>query len=85
MSYFYSVESEDDTARYPMDHCLRPKDFQEYDAAEAAEDYHDNQDGWDGEWPLTITLYETLESAAIGKYKVEREDKVVFYAREITE
>ena len=50
-------------------------------AEDAAEDYHDNHDGWESSsWPVEITLYETQDGPALGVFEVDREAQPVFMA-----
>lgn len=52
----------------------------EFLAEEAAADFHIEHDGWESQWPLTITLYDGKEGAALGSFTVEREYEPTFNA-----
>lgn len=43
---------------------------------DCASDYHENHDGWESTWPLTITLY--VNGKNVGEEKVNREYDPVF-------
>ena len=48
-------------------------------AQEAAEDYHNNHDGWEAIWPLTFVILDDGGNEK-ARYSVEREYDPVFYA-----
>lgn len=50
-------------------------------AEEAAEDYHDNHDGWEANWPLTIKIADS--ESHLGTFEVDREARPYFSAREL--
>lgn len=50
----------------------------EYVAQDAAEDYHNNHDGWESSWPVDITLFH--DGKEIGKFSVDMETVPAFYA-----
>ena len=49
-----------------------------YIIEEAAEDYFNNHDGWENNWPIRIELF--IESESIGIYSVELESTPIFSA-----
>lgn len=53
-------------------------------AAECGEDYHDNHDGWESSWPLTVYLYDG-DGSPKGAFEVFREDRYAFYASQSDE
>lgn len=48
----------------------------------AAKDFHDEHDGWEATYPLTLTLHETSDGPALGQYEILREYDPTFWARE---
>lgn len=54
----------------------------EHIAEEAAEDYHQNRDGWDCSWPITFTVA-TEDGKEIGDVQVERESVPHFSGRKV--
>jgi hypothetical protein len=58
------------------------EDWPEYVAEDAAQDYHQNHDGWEASWPLEITLLH-LDGTLIGKFSVDRDYDPVFSARKL--
>jgi hypothetical protein len=53
----------------------------EFLAEEAAADFHNEHDGWESGWALTITLYDGKEGPAIATFTVEREYEPSFMAQ----
>lgn len=56
----------------------------EFLAQLVAEDYHDEHDGWEDSWPVTLTIWLT-DRTPIGKFVVDREYEPVFYVSRIEE
>ena len=54
------------------------KDELEYIAEAAAEDFHDNHDGWDHKWPLEFVIAD--ETGQLGIFKVYIEARPEFDA-----
>lgn len=50
-------------------------------AKQRAQDFFDEHDGWECEWPIKIYLHETEDGPEIAKVFVELEAEPVFYAR----
>jgi hypothetical protein len=53
----------------------------EFIAEEAAADFHSEHDGWEGNWPRTITLYDGKEGPELARFTVEREYEPSFSAQ----
>lgn len=53
----------------------------EFIAEEAAADFHSEHDGWEGNWPRTITLYDGKDGPALGQFTVDREYEPSFSAQ----
>lgn len=53
---------------------LAVEDFADY--------YHDNMDGWESQWPLTVCVANE-NGDLLGIFKVEREYQTVFSARKL--
>lgn len=51
-------------------------------AEAAADDYHSHHDGWEGPWPLLITLLND-DGTEVGVFEVDREMVPSFWAREV--
>lgn len=64
--------------------CHEDRSDREFLAQLAAEDYHDEHDGWEDSWPVTLTIWLT-DRTPIGKFKVDREYEPVFCARAVKE
>lgn len=65
-----------------------PEMVQEAGTLEAewcAEDFFDNCDGWEADWPQIIALHDGSGGPEIGRYRVELEARPEFHAREIDE
>lgn len=54
----------------------------EYLAEDAAEDFHNNHDGWESEWPLTFNIYDTDDNL-LGTCTVDREHNPTFSASKV--
>jgi hypothetical protein len=74
--YFYSDEDEDTAFEFESHHTEENPDWI---AEAAAEDYHDNHDGWEANWPLILTIWAD-DKRLLGKFEVERETTPVFSA-----
>ena len=53
-------------------------------AEKAAADFHSERDGWEGQWPRTITLYAGKDGPELGRFTVEREYEPSFSAQRAT-
>lgn len=82
---FYSIAEDgegEDATRYPLETTWftpRPREAQAA-AEEAAEDYHNNHDGFEAKWPLTVVFYETEEGPEMSRWLVEMEHVPSFSA-----
>jgi hypothetical protein len=77
-TYWYSTERDGET-RYEMRRAVRHLcDV----AADAAEDYYSNYDGWEAAWPLEFVLYESEDGPAVGRFEVDCETVPQFSACE---
>ncbi len=54
----------------------------EYLAEDAAEDYYDNHDGYEGDWPVKFAIFDG--DKLVGKCEVELGHKPTFSARDIS-
>lgn len=61
----------------PYEHDIED-DF-EFAAESAAQDFHNERDGFEGDWPKTVELF-TMEGQPIGKFMVDREYEPTFSA-----
>ncbi|WP_447988257.1 hypothetical protein [Achromobacter spanius] len=52
----------------------------EWDAESCAEDYFNNQDGFEADWPLTFALFDGPTGPEIGRWKVSLEYEPSFTA-----
>jgi hypothetical protein len=52
------------------------EDELDYIAQEAAKDFHENHDGWEAQWPISLTL--TADGEEKGTFDVELELEPVF-------
>jgi hypothetical protein len=80
-TYKYVVDSTDLEDSFEFSSNL-PDGWGDTLAAEAAEDYHSNHDGWESSWPLEITVAD-IDGKVIGTFSVDRDVEPVFSAREI--
>ena len=75
-------EDADDCCEFDSKRCVTP-DSDEWDkellAEQAAEDLHDNHDGWECSWPLVLVLL-TADGLELGSFEVEREHTPTFNA-----
>lgn len=55
-----------------------------YIAEDAAEDFYNNCDGWESEWPLTFIIWDN-DGKEMGRYRVVIESAPLFTASEIKE
>ena len=54
----------------------------EWLAEDCAKNYHNQHDGWESSWPITITIYR-LDETKLGSFEVDRDVEPVFSARKI--
>jgi hypothetical protein len=86
MSIYYTARPDGYRYQLPGPHAKWDADCEsdadlEFLAEEAAADFHSEHDGWERQWPLTITLYDGKEGAALGSFTVEREYEPSFSAQ----
>jgi hypothetical protein len=75
-TFFYCAVDHDDETRHQhrvpgkwsLDNAWEASEV----AAEVAEDYHSNHDGWESSWPLTFALYETEDGPEKARFSVDR-------------
>ena len=85
MQVFYQIEEWDQGEEYYDCDTQWSFNFCADIAQDCAEDAHNNHDGWDSSWPLTIAVYEIPYPEGLkGKFEVDREAQPVFYARPVT-
>lgn len=53
----------------------------EWIAEDAAQSYHQNNDGWEDSWPLTFAI--SVEGEYLGRFTVELEFEPTFSARQV--
>jgi hypothetical protein len=63
---------------------LDDSDGHEELAAACAEDFHDNYDGWESQWPRVITLYASKDGPELVRMSVQREYTPTFEAMPVT-
>lgn len=80
--YYSRADYGDSACRYEFD-AINDVDIENvrYLAQEAAQDYHNNRDGWESKWPLEFVLYKTKEGPEFARMFVELEYEPSFYAR----
>jgi hypothetical protein len=76
----YRYELPSKLAAHWSSDCASDADL-EFLAEEAAADFHSEHDGWESQWPLTITLYDGKTGPELGKFSVEREYEPSFSAQ----
>lgn len=91
MSIFYIVPEHCEESRYHLEtnHSWTPDEIFESDlansfAGDCAQDYWDNHDGWESNWPLEVHLFESMEAEQpFYKAKVKMEMSPDFSADEV--
>lgn len=56
-----------------------------YVAEEAAEQYYREHDGWDDEWPITISIFEAGSDEPVGRFEIDIEMVPSFFSTEVEE
>ena len=82
-TFYYSINEDTDQCFKVVSHWESIENAGAYLAEEAAEDYHDNHDGWEATWPLIINLHETENGQIIKSFDVDRETVPQFSSSEI--
>lgn len=91
MSIFYVVPEHCEGSRYELETNLAwdASEILEHDlansfAGDCAQDYWDNHDGWESNWPLEIHLFESMEAEQpFYKAKVRMEMSPDFFSSEV--
>jgi hypothetical protein len=85
-SYRYAVDGEGFENSFPIHSEWNIKDDLELKwlAETAAENYRDNHDGWEADWPIEITLY-SLDGKDLGTFSVELEWEPSYSATQVKE
>lgn len=79
MIVYYSVEGETEE-HYMLDVVKEiAENFPRMVAEQAAEDYHDNHDGWEDGWPVKINLHDPFKEL-IASFDVDLESAPIFSA-----
>ena len=87
MKYHYAVDEEtkkdlslgDYNYTYEIESCWDEGDEVEYVAQDAAEEYHNDHDGWESSWPCDFTIWNE-SGKNLGTFTVEREFDPTFSA-----
>lgn len=82
-TYLYTVDDNDYFHRLTTEfsHYRDPRLL----AEDAARDYHSNQDGWEGDWPIKVAIYKDITQDAVYRAEVSVEWDPVFHATELLE
>ncbi len=83
MIVYYSVVEHDEASRYRLAETTWNFADPDYLAEECAENYHNEHDGWESEWPLTFVLYETENGPERARMSVDRESVPSFTATKV--
>jgi len=78
-TYKYSVDQEDFENSYEFESTWIYDGMEDVVVEEAAEDYHDNHDGYEDSWPIDFFLFD-LNGTLLESFTVEREASPVFNA-----
>ncbi|WGL99114.1 hypothetical protein QE177_04330 [Arsenophonus sp. aPb] len=75
----HDINDEED--RYELEINSYDEKWSDLIATQCAEDYHNNHDGWESDWPLVIRIFANNE--IIGDFKVEMEFWPSFPAKKL--
>lgn len=80
--YQYQVENDDERYDFKSNFMSDSEMGREWIAQDAGEDFYNNHDGWEAEWPLELSLYDNGQF--LGCFKVELESVPQFYSSLVT-
>ena len=74
---YYNPRGDDTGHRHQVtliaDYDLNDDSWNDSIAEQCAADWHDNKDGWEGEWPRVFSLYRDKTGPAFARFEVGRE------------
>jgi len=81
---YYNPRGDDTGHRHQVtliaDYDLDDDSWNDSLAEQCAEDWHNNKDGWEGDWPRVFSLYRAKTGPAFARYEVEVETVPQFNA-----
>ena len=81
---YYNPRGDDTGHRHQVtliaDYELNDDSWDEELAEQCAKDWHDQKDGWEGEWPRVFSLYREKTGPAFACFQVDREYEPRFSA-----
>lgn len=84
LTLFYNPYGQENGYRFEvtlMDNLDLAEDgWHEYIAEQCAEDWHNNRDGFEGEWPRVFVLFADNAGPPVARFEVERETVPQFNA-----
>lgn len=74
----FGIENAYNLLGYELDECHEPWEV-EFLAEKAADDYFDNHDGWESDWPMDVEIFS--DGKSLGIFSVDMETVPQFSAR----